>query len=134
MESLILGGVFALGTIFTVWGYVRAFRTWRFVRDAAQAPGRIFGIRHYTHEHRQLLLPAVRFETPEGRTVEFTSEFHKRGAEVGQEVTVLYDPLRPEKAEIKGSWGLVGTPVALIAAGMFCYGLLGLFLYLVATD
>ncbi len=93
--------------------------------------------RNPSREHREYRHPVVRFETPEGRIVEFASEFGYTkiarglgfGPEVGREVAVLYDPLRPEKAEIKGARGLVGTPVALIAGGMFCFGLLAYALY-----
>ena len=128
----------SLGVLFTAWGCVRAYRAWRFVRGASQAAGVIVGFeRNPSGEHREYRHPVVRFETQEGKPVEFASEFGYTkiarglgfGPEEGREVRVLYDPQRPEKAEIKGARGTVGTPLALIAAGVFCFGMLAFVLY-----
>jgi hypothetical protein len=128
----------SLGAFFTVWGCVRAYRAWRFLGGASRATGEIVGFeRNPSSQHREYRHPVVRFETPEGRTVEFASEFGYTsiarglgfGPEVGRGVTVLYYPLRPEKAEIHGASGTVGTPAALVASGVFCFGMLAFVLY-----
>ena len=139
LTLIILGASAGLpGAFLTSWGCVRASRAWRFVRGASHATGVIAGSeRDPSGEHREYRHPMVRFETPEGRPVEFASEFGYTesargvgsGPEAGREVAVLYDPLRPEKAEIKGARGLVGTPLALIASGVFCFGVLAYVLY-----
>jgi hypothetical protein len=48
-----------------------------------------------------LLFPSVRFQTADGRTVEFQSKVGSNAPpKVGEEVTVYYDPERPEDAKL----------------------------------
>jgi len=58
--------------------------------------------RSYASDHPGMLLfPSVRFQTADGRTVEFQSKVGSNApAKVGEEVTVFYDPERPEDAKL----------------------------------
>jgi hypothetical protein len=48
-----------------------------------------------------VVFPSVRFQTADGRTVEFQNKLGTNAApRVGDEVTVFYDPGRPEDAKI----------------------------------
>ena len=50
---------------------------------------------------RVLLFPSVRFQTVDGRTVEFQNNIGTNSPpRVGDEVTVIYDPERPEDAKV----------------------------------
>ena len=101
LTLVVLGASAGLpGVFFTVWGCIRAYRAWRFVRGASHATGVIIGFdRNPSGEHREYRHPVVRFETPEGRTVEFASEFGYMkvarslgfGPEEGRKVAVIYD-------------------------------------------
>jgi hypothetical protein len=56
----------------------------------------------YGLDHRRtLLFPSVRFQTASGRIVDFQSEIGSNAPpKVGEEVTVYYDPERPEDAKL----------------------------------
>jgi hypothetical protein len=56
---------------------------------------------HGLDHRRTLLFPSVRFQTADGRTLEFQSEVGSNAPpKVGEEVTVYYDPERPEDAKL----------------------------------
>lgn len=78
--------------------------------------------------HNRLLYPVVRFETQEGRTLEFES---KTGSnippQVGEEVTVIYNPLRPEEARITLGSTIRFRPEAFKIVGLLVLGVFGLF-------
>ena len=65
----------------------------------------------------------VRFRTQDGRTVETesetgTSSFSRRP---GEQVEVLYDPLRPEEARIKTFMMLWFAPLIFSVLGFFMF-------------
>ena len=50
---------------------------------------------------RRVVYPSVRFQTADGRTIEFQSKIGSNAPpRVGDEVTVHYDPERPEDARL----------------------------------
>ena len=59
--------------------------------------------------------PLVRFETIDGRTVEFQSTLRSNppGYSTGQTVSVLYDPDDPQSAAIRGVFSLWLTSIVL---------------------
>ena len=72
--------------------------------------------------------PVVKFKTPEGTDVQFTSSVGTNPAEfhIGQAVDILYDPLNPQKAQtnsVVDLWmGSVLTAIlgtAFVLAGIF---------------
>jgi hypothetical protein len=69
-------------------------------------------------------VPVVRFALPGGQTyvVRTTSGTSPPEFQVGQHVTVIYDPRHPESAVID-SWGDLLAPLALMVMGTF-FGLL----------
>ncbi len=86
------------------------------------------------HRRRAWLLQAVapggEVHYGDGRTVEFESQAGSNLApKVGQQVTVLYDPLKPEEAKLKSFMMLWALPSILTALGVFLLfpGLLMLF-------
>ncbi len=51
--------------------------------------------------YSRLLFPVVRFQTQDGKTVEFESGLGTNiPPRVGEEVTVIYDPSRPQEAKV----------------------------------
>jgi hypothetical protein len=55
-----------------------------------------------------MFAPLVRFQTGDGRSIEFQSSLRSNppGYRTGQTVTVLYDPDAPESAAIRGLFSL----------------------------
>ena len=59
-----------------------------------------------------LFFPSVRFQTADSRTIEFENNLGSNAPpRIGDEVTVLYDPARPEKAKARGGEGRPGVHV-----------------------
>ena len=83
--------------------------------------------RSYASDHPGMLLfPSVRFQPADGRTVEFQNGVGSNAPpKVGEEVTVYYDPERPEEAKL--SLGSTFRPNLKLLAVVF-----GVFLGLVA--
>jgi hypothetical protein len=78
-------------------------------------------IAHHSRRYYQdvLIHPVARFDTQDGRTVEFESATGSNvPPKVGEEVTVLYDPLRPEEAKLTLGSTLRFRSQALMVAGV----------------
>ncbi len=82
-----------------------------------------------------LFFPSVRFQTADGRTVEFENDLGSNAPpRVGDEVTVLYDPARPEEAKValRSMWKV--DPKALLVVGAIFLGTMAFFfLFFVAV-
>jgi Protein of unknown function (DUF3592) len=80
-----------------------------------------------------LSFPVVRYRTGEGLQVTFTASQGARPAahHPGEQVTVVYDPLRPDRARIAGPQGmllygcLLAVGVLLLLAGAASFLLVG---------
>jgi Protein of unknown function (DUF3592) len=126
---------------------VRAFvRTRRFVGQASSATGTVTDVKTRTSRSqtddgprvRTYRYPVVRFQTRDGRMIEFESETGTSGFSQGpgQQVEVLYDPLRPEEARIKTFMMLWFGPLIFVVVGfsLFVFGsLFGLVALLVVA-
>ena len=92
--------------------------------------------RSYGMDHRVdvLFYPSVRFQSPDGRTVEFQNKLGSNvPPRVGDEVTVIYDPARPEEAKVAlGSIFKIDPKALLVAGGIFLAAMAFFFLFFVA--
>ena len=69
--------------------------------------------------YSRLLFPVVRFETQDGKTVDFESGLGTNiPPRVGEEVTVIYDPLRPQEAKVTIGSTLRFRPRMFVVAGV----------------
>jgi hypothetical protein len=69
--------------------------------------------------YSRLLVPVVRFETQDGKTVEFESGLGTNiPPRVGEEVTVIYEPSRPQEAKVTVGSTLRFRPKMLVVAGV----------------
>ncbi len=140
---LVLGVV---GAVFLVVGVRNFVRTRRFVNQASSATGTVTDVKSRTSRShtsdgprvRTYRYPVVRFQTQDGRTVEFESETGTNtfSQKPGEQVEVLYDPLKPEQARIKTFMMLWFAPLIFSVVGffLFVFGLLsGLVALLVAV-
>ena len=138
----------AVGALFLVLGIRSSLRTRRFVSQASSATGAVTGVKTRTStshssdgfDVRSYRYPVVRFQTRDGRTVEFESRTGTTSFSQGpgERVEVLYDPLKPEEARIKTFMMLWFVPLIFVVLGffMFAFGMLfGLVaLYFVAAS
>ncbi len=75
-----------------------------------------------------LFYPSVRFQTAEGRTVEFRNKLGTNvPPRVGDGVTVLYDPQRPEEAKVALGSMFRFSSKALAVAGAIFVGAMAMF-------
>jgi hypothetical protein len=68
-----------------------------------------------------VIFPSLRFQTADGRTVEFQNKLGTNAPpRVGDEVTVFYDPARPEDAKVAlgDAFKIIGK-LLLVVALMF---------------
>ena len=120
-----------VGAVFLVLGIRNFVRTRRFVGRASSATGTVTVVKTRTSTShssegtrvRRYRYPVVRFRTQDGRTVETesetgTSSFSRRP---GEQVEVLYDPLRPEEARIKTFMMLWFAPLIFCVLGSFMF-------------
>jgi hypothetical protein len=83
-------------------------------------------------EKKYLYRPVIRFKTEDGRTIKFSPPMATRPArcQVGDKVAVLYDPDKPQQAQINAFTYLWFYVLMLLFFGLFflAIGLLGLVL------
>jgi hypothetical protein len=83
-------------------------------------------------EKKYLYRPLVRFRTQDGRTIKFTPSIAMRPApyQVGDRISVLYEPDRPNQAQINRFVYLWFYVIMFISFGCFTMGM-GLLLYVI---
>jgi hypothetical protein len=128
-----LAGVFLfLGVVFLAAGIPIFVHKRRFVSRAASAIGVVRDLKSTEGTAgMQSYHPVVRFQTHDGRMVEFESDTgvpEESSNRPGRQVEVLYDPLNPEKAHIKTFFMLWGIPLFFSGLGavFLVVGVLGL--------
>jgi hypothetical protein len=71
MKAIVLAAVFGLILYLLA---VRIYNDWLFLRRSRlSAPGTVIGHRQINNDGGRLSLPIVRFDTDDGRTIEFTN-------------------------------------------------------------
>ena len=121
----------AVGAVFLILGIRNFLRTRRFVSQAASATGTVTDVKTRTSTShtgdgprlRTYRYPVVRFQTRDGRTVEVESKTGTSGfsQKPGEQVEVLYDPLKPEEARIKTFMMLWFAPLIFSVLGFFMF-------------
>ena len=92
-----------------------------------QARGIVIDHHSRRHSHDFLIHPVVKFDTQDGRTMEFESATGSNvPPRVGEEVTVLYDPLRPEEAKLT-----LGSTLRFHSQALMVAGVLAIFVVVV---
>jgi hypothetical protein len=134
------------GAVFLVVGVRNYLRTRRFVNQASSTTGTVTDVKTRTSRSHTssgprvstYRYPVVRFQTQDGRSVEFESETGTNtfSQKPGEQVEVLYDPLRPEQARIKSFMMLWFGPLIFSVVGFFLFvfgSLFGLVALLIAV-
>ncbi len=108
--------VIGIGMLVGEGYYIR--EEWSFIQRAKQTQGTVTGYETRTSSGRNrstTYAPHIRFTLPDGTVHEFTSDMSSSGKSygVGQPVKILYDPAKPEEAEIDGYMAIWGGPSIL---------------------
>lgn len=86
-----------------IWAYAMYSQQVRFIEHSKKTSAVV--VENYVDPHEGGYFPVVEFKTPEGKTFTFRghvgSDLPK--FQIGQQVEVLYDPTKPENAQIDTS-------------------------------
>ncbi len=95
-----------------------------FFETAERTPGQVIEVRaERGFRGERLYRPVVRFTVPaSGRAITFDSGFRLWPSpySAGDEVTVAYDPVEPEHAEIDSFWSRYFYPLLMAFVGAVC--------------
>ncbi|MEH2587088.1 DUF3592 domain-containing protein [Bradyrhizobium sp. AZCC 1721] len=110
-----VGLLLLLGAGFSVW----STKTW--IARAIETSGSVIEMVRLrdSEDKGYLFAPVVRFQTRDGRTIEFQSGLRSNppAYRTGQTVSVLYDPDVPESAAIRGVFSLWLMPIIVAFIG-----------------
>lgn len=117
-----VGWIFSLaGLVVMGFGLNMLAGTQRFVADAETTSGTVIELlRSRDSDGDVTYRPLVVYETAAGAKVEFASSLSARPAayEVGESVTVLYQPDRPRQARLKDRFSIWGPSILLSGFGL----------------
>lgn len=102
-----------------------AIDRWHEIATAARADGTVIDLIESRDSESETYHPRVRFVTVSGESVEFTGSVGSDppGFDIGERVTVLYDPANPSGARIDAFFQLWFAPLAIgILATLFTAG------------
>lgn len=137
---LLMGLCFGLSSFALLGGAVWAYLSQqRKAESQGKAVGTVVELvsRATASGRSNMLCPVVEFTASSGEKIKFTSEFGSRpaGHKIGQSVTVGYDPVEPQKAEIDSTTTRWLVPLIYVFMGLIAcclavsflvfYGLIG---------
>lgn len=101
---------------------VTAVGAFRFLKVAQPVTGRVIALREHAGEDGATYSPTIEFTDQSGRThvLESTHSSSPPGFQIGEAVTVLCPPGRPEDGKLNHPLDLWGIPVALGALAVGC--------------
>jgi len=120
---LVMGLCFGLSSFALLGGAVWAyFSQQRKTESQVKAVGAVVELvsRVTASGRSSMLCPVVEFTASSGEKIKFTSEFGSRpaGHKIGQSVTVGYDPVEPQKAEIDSTTTRWLVPLIYVFMGL----------------
>ena len=126
---LVLLGISA---IFLCTGIYTVVRTKEFKKHAILVPGTVIENVQGTSSGETFYYPKIHFLSKEGKEITIISAMGANSAEfqVGEAVTLLYDPRKPMEAELDTFWQLWSLPLFFCGGGVISasigFGMLGL--------
>lgn len=124
---LFLSVFIIIGSGCLLYAPVKLVKTALFIKSAAATTGTVTDLIASRSSKSTTYAPVVTFTAPDGRRVEFRSQISSGSSayRIGEEVAVYYDPLRPERAEIKAFTPLWMPTIILSAIGLAFTGMGG---------
>ena len=114
-----------LGLIFFAVGVGLTFQQYLLRQDALQAQGTVISLAESCDDEGCTYRPIVRFTAQNGREEFYNSMYGSSppAYEVGEIVTLFYQPDNPQKAFIQGEGGIFRVIFTAIGAGIMLVGL-----------
>jgi hypothetical protein len=105
--GLLLGSFFAFNS------------TQNFLEKSVTATGTVIDLRLEYSEDSNVYYPLVKFQTENGKEIKFKSSFgtNPPAYQVGEEVSIIYLPDNPNKAQINSFWSLWFLSILLLGMG-----------------
>lgn len=115
-SNMIFCGVFLLaGLSLLIGGLIAGYKTLQFIKSSISVSGEVIALRSGKFH------PTIKFTTAEGEAVEYFQNGIIKGYDVGEKVTVLYDPQKVKEASVDSFIALWGVTIALLIGGLiFC--------------
>ena len=124
---LFLSVFIIIGSGCLLYAPVKLVKTALFIKSAAATTGTVTDLIASRSSKSTTYAPVVTFPAPDGRRVEFRPQISSGSSayRIGEEVAIFYDPLRPERAEIKAFTPLWMPTIILSALGLAFTGMGG---------
>jgi hypothetical protein len=112
------------GLLFFAIGSGLTYRQRTFEKQGIETQGVVVGLQESTDSDGSTYAPIVNFKASSGQSVEFVTSYYSSppSYEVGQTVTVVYSPEKPEKAVIKGDGQLFHIIFMLVGGVIVAVG------------
>jgi hypothetical protein len=96
------GFVLLLGLSFVGFGTYQFFKIKNFKGSAAETQGFVLRLNERRHQGKTTYAPTVRYTLPDGREMRYHHDIFSRPSsyDVGESVTVFYDPQHPEQVRL----------------------------------
>jgi hypothetical protein len=93
--------------------------------NGEQAQGQVIGLSEQCDDEGCAYAPVVSFQTRDGRTVTYRSSYASSppAYDVGESVTVYFDPENPEKPAIKGEGSIFRIIFVTVGGSIMIFGL-----------
>jgi len=109
-QSFMRGPVWVIlfGLVFFGIGAGLTYRQFMIRQDAFEVPGEVIRLNESCDDEGCTYSPVVRFTTQDGRQVTYNSTFSSSppAYDIGEQVTMFYQPDDPQRATIKGEGGV----------------------------
>lgn len=99
---------FLVGALFLGIAYYIYYSQQQLVRNGIKTQGVVIGM-HRMKPREYPVAPSIRYRTQDGREVVFHSSEGRNppAYQIGEEVTLYYDPVRPENVHLDGDYLMV---------------------------
>jgi hypothetical protein len=121
--------VIIFGLIFFGIGAGLSYKQYMLERDGASVQGEVVSLTTDCDEDGCSYSPVVRFNMQNGKSITFESTYSSSppAYDVGEEVTVIYSPEAPEKAQIKGGGKVFRIVFTAVGGVIITFGLVFFF-------
>jgi len=126
-KSFMQGPVFIIlfGLVFFGIGAGLSYKYFNLQLNGKQTQGQVVGLSESCDDDGCTYAPVVSFETRDGSTIYYRSNYFSGppAYEVGERVTVIFDPENPEKAAIKGEGSVFRIIFMTVGGVIVIFGL-----------
>ena len=126
-RSFMQGPIFIIlfGLAFFGVGDALSYKYFNLQLHGEQTQGQVVGLSEQCDDDGCSYAPVVSFETREGATTSYRSNYYSSppAYDVGERVTVLFDPENPENAAVKGEGSVFRIIFMIVGGSIMIFGL-----------